>query len=103
MGEPVAGPVLVDHDRRRIGLRVVVTDGLDDPAVPRGTAVGDDDAPDRVLARPDPRESDSYGHVRRLRLAAPPILTACPSGAAGGRASCRSPAGPSSSASARTA
>src|SRR5581483_10559950 len=38
--------------------------------VPRGTAVGDDDAPDRVLARPDPRESDPYGHVRRLRLAA---------------------------------
>ena len=50
MGEPVASPVLVDHDRRRIGLRVVVTDRLDDPPVPRGPAVGDDDAPIRVLA-----------------------------------------------------
>src|SRR6476659_7636737 len=74
MGEPVLGALRVDHDRRGIGLRVVVPDRLDRPAVARRAAVGDDDAPDRVLSRPDSSEPDSYGHLRRTRLHAPQQL-----------------------------
>ena len=58
--EPVARALLVDHDHRGIGLRVVMADRLDRAAVARRAAVGDDDAPDRVLSRTHPSESDSY-------------------------------------------
>ena len=48
--EPVAGALLVDLDQRGLGLRVVVADRLDRATVTRRALVGDDDAPDRVLA-----------------------------------------------------
>src|SRR5215211_1814571 len=63
VAEPVLGALYVDHDRRRISLRVVVADRLDRPPVPRRTAVRDDDSPDRVLLRTHPRQPDSYGHA----------------------------------------
>src|SRR4051794_32599526 len=73
--EPVAGPVLVDDDQRRVALRVVLADRLDRAAVPRRALVGDHNPPDRVLLRPDPAKSDSHGHaaaeVRRSDLAHP--------------------------------
>ena len=50
--EPVADALLVQDDRRRVGLRVVAADRLDDAAVAGRAAVGDDDAPDRVLLPP---------------------------------------------------
>src|SRR5687768_9122386 len=37
--EPVACTVLVDANRRRLGLRVVVADRLDDAAVARGARI----------------------------------------------------------------
>src|SRR5919109_3797759 len=58
VGEPVAGALRVDHDRGRVGLRVVVADRLDRAAVARRTPIGDDDAPDRVLPRTHPSEPD---------------------------------------------
>src|SRR5262245_12273510 len=47
--QPVARAVLVDHDQRRVRLRVVLADGLDRATVARRALVGDDDPPDRVL------------------------------------------------------
>src|SRR3954451_24895054 len=61
--EPVLGAILVDHDQRRIRLRVVLADRLDRAAVPRRALVGDDNPPDRVLLRADPAKSDSHGHA----------------------------------------
>ena len=49
-GEPVADALLVEHDRRGIGLGVVVADDLDHPPVALGALVGDDHPPDGVLA-----------------------------------------------------
>src|SRR5205814_7456808 len=55
LGEPVLDPLLVELDRRRVGLRVVAPDYLDELAVARRARVGGDDAEHRVLLRPDPR------------------------------------------------
>src|SRR3954468_13039639 len=71
VGKPVLGAIRVDHDRRRVGLGVVMPDRLDGPAVARRATIGDHDAPDRVLTRPDSSQPDSYGHLRRTRLHAP--------------------------------
>src|SRR4029077_3143595 len=60
--EPVARALFVDLDPRGGGLRVVLADRLDRPPVARGTFVGDDDAPDRVLLRTHPSQSYPYSH-----------------------------------------
>src|SRR5262249_26795205 len=52
--EPVAHPLLVELDRRRIRLRVVAPDDLQELAVARGARVRRDDAVDGILLRPDP-------------------------------------------------
>src|SRR3954470_18466912 len=70
--EPVPRALLVDHDLRGLGLRVVAADRLDHTAVARRALVGDDDAPDRILLAPHAGEADSYGHKRRKSLAAHP-------------------------------
>ena len=41
--EPVADALLVEDDRRRVGLGVVTADRLDDAAISGGSTVGDDD------------------------------------------------------------
>src|SRR3954466_7497445 len=64
--EPVVDTLLVDHDRRRVGLRVVATDRLDEAAVTRGAPVRDDDAPHRVLLTADAGEP--HGNRQRLSL-----------------------------------
>src|SRR5262249_14603463 len=60
--EPVTRALLVELDRRGLGLRVVATDRLDRAAVARRALVGDDDPPDRVLLRSDAPQSDSHCH-----------------------------------------
>src|SRR5215210_5992552 len=49
LGQPVSDPLLVEADRRRLGLRVVLTDRLDEAPVTGRALVGDDDPPHRVL------------------------------------------------------
>src|SRR3954447_5740327 len=61
-GDPVAHAVLVDRDGRRVGLGVVLPQDLDVAAVARGTLIGGDDAPDRVLLRAHARQSESNCH-----------------------------------------
>src|SRR5512133_3166614 len=51
--EPVAHLLLVELDRRRLGLRVVATYDLEELAVARRARVRRDDPVDRVLLRPD--------------------------------------------------
>src|SRR4051812_50040106 len=65
----MAHALLVDPDRGRIGLGVVLPDRLDDPAVARRALVGDDDPPDGVLARADAGEAETNSHEQRWRLA----------------------------------
>src|SRR6266536_1860602 len=48
--------LLVQLDRRGVGLRVVPPDDLDELAVARRARIGRDDAVDRVLLRPDARQ-----------------------------------------------
>jgi hypothetical protein len=62
--EPVAHALLVDRDRRRVGLRVVVPDRLDHATVALRALVGDDDPPDRILARANAGKPQSYSHCR---------------------------------------
>src|SRR5580765_1631231 len=57
LAEPVLHLVLVELDQRRIVLRVVAPDDLDELAVARRARVGDHDAVHRVLLRPDTRQS----------------------------------------------
>ena len=58
------GTLLVEHDRGRLGLRVVAADRLDDAAVARGPAVGDHHAPHRVLLPADAGETKTNCHER---------------------------------------
>src|SRR5207302_5199465 len=67
--EPVLHLRLVELDRRGLGLRVVATDDLEEPAVTRRARVGRDDAVDRVLLGAHPREPELDCH-RPDRLAA---------------------------------
>src|SRR5688500_18546562 len=67
MVDPVLRALLVKDDGRRLGLRVVVADRLDRAAVARRSLVGYDNAPDGVLARTHPSQSDSDGHKAALR------------------------------------
>ena len=60
LAEPVLDLLLVELDQRRIVLRVVAPDDLDELAVARRARVGHDDAVDRVLLRPDARQPHSY-------------------------------------------
>src|SRR6476620_486409 len=60
--KPVLGALLVDVDRRGLGLRVVLADRLDRAPVTRRAFVGDDDAPDRVLLRTHASKSDADCH-----------------------------------------
>src|SRR3954465_5589741 len=61
--QPVPDPLLVEHDRRGVGLRVVATERLDEATVARRARVGDDDAPHRVLlpAHAGESHSDHFG------------------------------------------
>src|SRR6516165_12790194 len=61
-GEPAAHLLLVEVDERRIRLRVVAADDLDELAVARRARIGGDDAVDRVLLRADPRQPELYCH-----------------------------------------
>src|ERR687885_797843 len=61
--EPVPHLLLVEVDRRRVGLRVVAPHDLDELAVARRARVGGDDAVDRVLLRPDPRQPQLHCHT----------------------------------------
>src|SRR5436309_2606670 len=72
LAEPVLDLVLVELDRRRLGLGVVAPDDLDEPAVARRARIGHHDAVDRVLLRAHPRQSHSHCHLLprlSLRLA----------------------------------
>src|SRR3954453_17904104 len=92
--EPVARALLVELDQRRVGLRVVLADRLDRPAVTRGAFVGDDDAPDRVLLGTHSSKSDADSHERREVSAFAPSGAVPPRRAArvfARRASCRWP------------
>src|SRR5512132_107837 len=93
LAEPLLDLVLVELDRRRIGLRVVAPDDLDESPVPRRARVGDDDAVDRVLLRPDPRQPHLYRHLA-------PFICVGSIAPVERRASCPSPSASSSSASA---
>src|SRR4051812_11187129 len=64
--EPVVDALLVENDRRRVGLRVVAADRLDEAAVTRGAPVSDDDAPHRVLLPADAGEP--HGNRQRFSL-----------------------------------
>src|SRR5215218_1141671 len=90
--EPVARALLVDVDRRGLGLRVVLADRLDRAPVTRRAFVGDDDAPDRVLLGTHASKSDSDCH-RVEQISVYGLLGAA-------RAGFRPPAGPSAAASA---
>src|SRR5204862_6601742 len=70
LAEPVLHLRLVELDRRGLGLRVVTTDDLEEPAVARRARVGGDDAVDRVLLGAHPREPELDCH-RRYRVAEP--------------------------------
>src|SRR5437763_4536685 len=61
--QPVAHLLLVEVDRRRIGLRVVAPDDLDELAVARRARVGGDDAENRILLRSNPREPQLHSHL----------------------------------------
>src|SRR5690606_3428700 len=63
--EPVIRPFLVDHDGRRLGLRVVLADRFDRAAITRRALVGDNDSPDRVLLRTNSSKSDTDCHWTR--------------------------------------
>src|SRR5439155_14553326 len=63
LGEPVLHLLLVELDRGRIRLRVVPPDDLDELAVARRARVGCDDAVDRILLRPDPRQPQLDCHL----------------------------------------
>src|SRR5262249_12187677 len=63
LAEPVLHLLLVELDQRRIVLRVVPPHDLDELAVARRARVGHDDAIDRVLLRPDPRQPHAYGQT----------------------------------------
>src|SRR5829696_7682031 len=90
--EPVARALLVEDDRRGLGLRVVLADRLDRATVARRAFVGDDDPPDRVLLGTHSSKSDSDCHkVAQISVYGP--LGAV-------RAASRPPAGPSAAASA---
>src|SRR2546423_13583773 len=58
--EPIADALFVEHDRRGLGLRVVLADRLDHATVALRALVGDDHAPDRILAPADAGQSESY-------------------------------------------
>src|SRR5438105_2394951 len=60
--EPAAHLRLVELDQRRLVLRVVAADDLDELAVTRRARVGGDDTVDGVLLRPDPRQSQLDCH-----------------------------------------
>src|SRR5439155_11783263 len=70
--QPRADALFVEDDRRRLGLGVVVAARLDHAPVARGALIGDDDAPDGVLATADAGEAKAYGHERRASLASDP-------------------------------
>src|SRR5258707_13209476 len=61
--QPAASALLVENDRRGVGLRVVVTDRLDHAAVARRALIGDDDAPNRILLAAPPCEPQPNRHV----------------------------------------
>ena len=59
-GEPVLDLGLVEHNRRRVGLCVVMPDGLDHSAVALGALIGNYNPPDGVLVSADARKSKSH-------------------------------------------
>ena len=64
--DPVVDLGLVEIDRGGVGLRVVAPDDLDEPAVARRAAVGDDDPVDRILLRAHPGQPDACSHSSPL-------------------------------------
>src|SRR5262249_38290028 len=60
--EPLLDLGLVELDQRRLVLRVVPPDDIDELAVARRARGGGDDAASRVLLRPDPRQPHPYCH-----------------------------------------
>src|SRR5207247_2241761 len=62
LAEPVLDLLFVELDRGRIRLRVVAPHDLDELAVARRARVGDDDAVDRILLRPDARQTHLHSH-----------------------------------------
>src|SRR5207244_8173574 len=61
--EPVPDLRLVEVDQRRLHLRVVAPDDLDELAVPGRTGIRSNNAVDRVLLRPDARQSQLDRHL----------------------------------------
>src|SRR4029079_17667601 len=72
--EAAAHLLLVDDDERRIRLRVVAADDLDELAVARRARIGGDDAVDRVLLRADPRQPELHCHPVTFSLS---VSSAC--------------------------
>src|SRR3954447_11917949 len=62
LGQPLADPVLLEDDRRGLGLRVVLAHGLDEAPVAGRALVGHDDPPDRVLLAAPAGQSESNCH-----------------------------------------
>jgi hypothetical protein len=52
-GEPVLDLGFVEHNGRRLGLCVVMADGLDYATVALGSLIGDNNPPNGVLASAD--------------------------------------------------
>src|SRR5207302_2925049 len=83
--EPAAHLLFVEVDERRLRLRVVAADDLDELAVARRARIGGDDAVDRVLLRADPRQSQFHCHLATFSLSSCVWTSTCVlrSGAAG--------------------
>src|SRR5262245_3031403 len=66
--QPRLDLLLVEVDRRRVGLRVVAAHDLDELAVSRRARVGNDHPVDRVLLRPDTGQAHANCHLSPLLL-----------------------------------
>src|SRR6266550_3232576 len=64
--QPLLDLLLVEVDRRRVGLRVVAAHDLDELAVARRARVGHDHPVDRVLLRPDAGQTHPNCHLSPL-------------------------------------
>src|SRR4051794_12603484 len=63
LGEPAADLLLVEVDRRRLGLGVVLAQDLDVAAITGGALIRRDDAPHRILPAAHTREAKSNCHL----------------------------------------
>src|SRR5919202_1988294 len=101
LAQPLADPLLVQANRRRLGLRVVLAHGLDEAPVARRALVGHHDPPDRVLPAAHTGQPQSYCHAFLSSFKATAQVSGPAALAPRGRASCRARSGASACASGR--